>query len=233
METERPHAPQTAGCAPPRTIPNLRAGENGKNTDPADDYRKFLVEHWAAAFVDGPMKTIEQYEKTAKLLVTVVTPLQAVLFAAYGLLAPRFLAASPGPEAPPDWFSTLLLILFVASVAGVFVCVVYVCSERPKLIIGKGDSERRLLSSVLADRAALPEAVKAWESDIERVVECKHWWLTAGFCCFFAGSVVAVAVLIFLAFGLPGMACLAGATALGALMPRLVRYAVSLKRKRR
>src|ERR1700749_422844 len=231
MASEKNSTSLTDDCVTTFTPQPANAGGNGTGKDSADEYRKFLVEHWAGAFVEGPMKTIEQFEKTTKLLVTVVTPLQAALFAAYGLLVPKVLAASPNLEAPPDWFTTLLLILFVASVAGVFICVVYVCNERPKLIIdGRG-----LLSDLLeADKAALPsalpETVRCWEEHTEKVVACNHWWLTMGFCCFFAGSVVAIAVLIYFALSARGWAYLSGFVVLGtAILLPVRRYYASKK----
>lgn len=224
MASEQNSTSLTDDCVNTFTPQPANAVENGTGKASADEYRKILVEHWAAAFVDGPMKTIEQYDRTAKLLVTAVTPLQAALFAAYGLLVPKVLAASPNLEAPPDWFTSLLLILFVASVAGVFICVVYACNERPKLII----ENRGLLSGLLeADKAALPsdlpKTVRCWEEETERVLACKHWWLTMGFCCFFAGSVVAVVVLINFALG--AIHFVVGPVASGCLVALILRGA--------
>jgi hypothetical protein len=199
MTTKPKSASPAADRMSSSTAAKTYAEENGSGIDPVAGYRKPLVEHWAEAFVDGPMKTIEQYDKAAKMLVTIVTPLQAALFTAYGQLAPKL------PAAPPDWFTNLLLVLFVASVAGVFTAVVYVCNKRPRLIIERCDGSKHasrsgILSDLLASERHLSPAINDWEKHIEDVAACKHRWLTLGFACFLACSVAPVLVLIYLSF---------------------------------
>ena len=147
------------------------------------------------------MKTIERYDKTAKLLVTVVTPLQAALFAVYRQVAVYQQVGRESSDALP-WFTKLLLIAFVISVAGVYASVTYVCRERPKLKIKLhgSESEEGVISSLLDGSVDMSNAVKSWEEHIEYAARCKHWWLMSAFWCFVAGSGAAVAGLIYIAF---------------------------------
>ncbi|MDQ3746926.1 MAG: hypothetical protein M3444_21355 [Acidobacteriota bacterium] len=193
MTTTRTQDASLADCVPFTESQSISPEGNGDGVKPPDRYSEALVEHWAEALVDGPMKTITRYDKTAKLLATVVTPLQAVLFAAYDQVWGKMNGGTP------LWFTEVLLVLFVISVAGVLICVTYVCNERPRLKIklhGLKTKRHGVISSLLDGNVDLSSAVESWEDHIEYVTDCKHRWLMGAYWCFIAGSGVAVAVLI-------------------------------------
>jgi hypothetical protein len=141
------------------------------------------------------METIAQYDKAAKLLVTVAAPLQAALFALYDKIAGSSSAMKP-------WFTDFLLILFVASLTWVFIFVVKVCDMRPSLKAKPCGTRRKssgegVISSLLKDAipGKMSQAVEEWEDHIEEVADCKHKWLAYAYGGFVAGSVIAVLVL--------------------------------------
>ncbi len=199
-DTHTPDAIKGNGSQP---VPAAPAGGEASGQTAEPSYYKTLIEHWAEAFVDGPMKTIERHDAAAKLLVMLITPLQLALFKIYDSVGEK---VSPTPSR----LTTLSLLgLFLVSIAWVVYCVAKVCDERPHLKLKLPESPAGcakptgvisfLLAGAISGRIParqMIDAVNAWEEEIEHVANCKHMWLTRAVTVSVLISVAALGVLI-------------------------------------
>ncbi|HEX7316115.1 MAG TPA: hypothetical protein VF297_19570 [Pyrinomonadaceae bacterium] len=169
-----------------------------------------IVEHWAKARVDGPMQAIERYDNAAKLMATVGPTAHALLFAAYPLLRPQVKDAvvrMKGPE-------MILLILFALTTLLFLYCASRVCGRQPKVMTSGQESETALrinqveLSDILKGAidsgltaTDLKKAVDGWGTEIDDIIDCKHYWLKRASGLFALSSFLIITLLVLIAAG--------------------------------
>lgn len=143
-----------------------------------------VLQHWAVARIDGPMKVTERFDEAAKQLIVVGGLMQGLFFAVVAL-------KNPGSQAPL-WIVSLFFLPLIALVfcAAKVICIVPLKMEA----INTYTLMRRAMDGV-PDRE-LTAAVEEWCREIDRIAKEKHAWLFKANMLFLLSSVLAVGVLL-------------------------------------
>lgn len=140
-----------------------------------------IVDNWAKARIDGPMKVIERYDDTAKILVTLGGFSPALLAALYGILSPK--EATPGISLS-GWVITFLIISLFCF-GGFFFSVIMAC-RRQVMMVTKDETPECSLPNLIEQAATtglsandMKNAVGEWCKEIDGLIKYKHNYVQA------------------------------------------------------